>query len=84
MRSFLLFALQVDNMELPIIEGVAAHDGTLPAMQSALRECHGLQCGFCTPGFVISLTALLRDSYERDDDLQQRTGLSGNFRQCTG
>jgi carbon-monoxide dehydrogenase small subunit len=52
-------------------------------VQAALRECHGLQCGFCTPGFVMSITALLRDN-PRPTDEEIREGLSGNFCRCTG
>ena len=81
-RSCLLFAVQVDGMEVTTVEGIASPDGTLSAVQSALRECHGLQCGFCTPGFVISLTALLRDNPDPTDD-EIREGLSGNFCRCT-
>jgi aerobic carbon-monoxide dehydrogenase small subunit len=52
-------------------------------VQSTLRECHGLQCGFCAPGFVMSLTALLRDNPNPTHD-EIREGLSGNFHRCTG
>lgn len=48
-RSCLVFAVQVDGMEVTTIEGIASPDGTLSPVQAALRECHGLQCGFCTP-----------------------------------
>ncbi|MGO9383859.1 MAG: (2Fe-2S)-binding protein [Mycobacterium sp.] len=82
-RSCLMFAVQVDGMEVTTIEGIASPDGTLSPVQSALRECHGLQCGFCTPGFVMSLTALLRDNPDPTDD-EIREGLSGNFCRCTG
>ena len=82
-RSCLMFAVQVDGMEVTTVEGIASPDGTLSPVQSALRECHGLQCGFCTPGFVMSLTALLRDNPDPTDD-EIREGLSGNFCRCTG
>ena len=82
-RSCLMFAVQADGMEVTTVEGIASPDGTLSAVQSALRECHGLQCGFCTPGFVTSLTALLRDNPDPTDD-EIREGLSGNFCRCTG
>jgi carbon-monoxide dehydrogenase small subunit len=82
-RSCLLFAVQVDGTEVTTVEGIASPDGTLSPVQSALRECHGLQCGFCTPGFVVSLTALLRDHPDPTDD-EIREGLSGNFCRCTG
>jgi aerobic carbon-monoxide dehydrogenase small subunit len=52
-------------------------------VQEAFRDCHGLQCGFCTPGFVVSATALLRDNPSPTDD-EIRDGLSGNICRCTG
>ena len=82
-RSCLLFAVQADGCEVTTVEGVAAPDGTLSPVQAALRECHGLQCGFCTPGFVLSITALLRDNPQPTDD-EIREGLSGNLCRCTG
>ncbi|MGO9157431.1 (2Fe-2S)-binding protein [Mycobacterium sp.] len=82
-RSCLMFAVQADGAEVTTVEGVAAPDGTLSPVQAALRECHGLQCGFCTPGFVMSLTALLRDNPD-PTDAEIRAGLSGNFCRCTG
>ncbi|MDP9167173.1 MAG: (2Fe-2S)-binding protein [Actinomycetota bacterium] len=82
-RSCLIFAVQVDGQEVTTVEGVAAADGELSPVQSALRECHGLQCGFCTPGFVTSITALLRDNPSPTDS-EVREGLSGNFCRCTG
>ncbi|WP_156690293.1 (2Fe-2S)-binding protein [Mycobacterium sp. Marseille-P9652] len=82
-RSCLMFAVQADGTEVTTVEGIASADGTLSAVQAALRECHGLQCGFCTPGFVTSLTALLRDNPE-PTDAEIREGLSGNFCRCTG
>jgi aerobic carbon-monoxide dehydrogenase small subunit len=81
-RSCLMFAIQADDMEVTI-EGIASPDGTLSPVQAALRECHGLQCGFCTPGFVMSLTALLRDNPDPTDD-EIREGLSGNFAGAPG
>jgi carbon-monoxide dehydrogenase small subunit len=82
-RSCLVFAVQADGAEVTTIEAVAAPDGTLSAVQAAFREHHGLQCGFCTPGFVISATAFLRDNPEPTDD-QIRDALSGNLCRCTG
>lgn len=82
-RACLIFAVQVDGQEVTTVEGIAAPDGELSAVQSALRACHGLQCGFCTPGFVTSITALLRDNPE-PTDAEIREGLSGNFCRCTG
>lgn len=82
-RSCLIFAAQVDGQEVTTVEGIATPDGELSPVQSALRECHGLQCGFCTPGFVTTITALLRDNPDPTDD-EIRQGLSGNFCRCTG
>ncbi|MGW0159656.1 (2Fe-2S)-binding protein [Mycobacterium sp. NPDC003323] len=82
-RSCLVLAVQADGQEVTTVEGIADADGTLSAVQTAMRECHGLQCGFCTPGFVTSITALLRDNPE-PTDAEIREGLSGNFCRCTG
>jgi aerobic carbon-monoxide dehydrogenase small subunit len=82
-RSCLVFAVQADGMDVSTVEGVASEDGELSPVQSALRECHGLQCGFCTPGFVMSITALLRDKPNPSDE-EIREGLSGNLCRCTG
>src|SRR5512139_2594225 len=67
-RSCLMFAVQADGTEVTTVEGMAAADGTLSPVQSALRECHGLQCGFCTPGFVVTITALLDENPHPDED----------------
>ena len=83
MRSCLMFAVQADGSEVTTVEGIASDDGELSPVQAALRECHGLQCGFCTPGFVMSITALLRDNPTPTDE-EIREGLSGNFCRCTG
>ena len=83
MRSCLMFAVQADGCEVTTVEGIASPDGELSPVQAALRECHGLQCGFCTPGFVMSITALLRDNPQPSDE-EIREGLSGNFCRCTG
>jgi carbon-monoxide dehydrogenase small subunit len=82
-RSCLIFAVQVDGQEVTTVEGIAGDNGELSPVQSAMRECHGLQCGFCTPGFVTSITALLQDNPDPSDD-EIREGLSGNFCRCTG
>ncbi|GAS92249.1 (2Fe-2S)-binding protein [Mycolicibacterium brisbanense] len=82
-RSCLVFAVQVDGQEVTTVEGIEGPGGELSPVQSALKECHGLQCGFCTPGFVTSITALLRDN-PAPTDAEIREGLSGNFCRCTG
>ena len=69
--------------EVTTIEGIASPDGELSPVQAAFRDCHALQCGFCTPGFVISVTAFLRDNpHPGDEDI--RHALSGNLCRCTG
>ncbi len=82
-RSCLMFAVQAEDSEVTTVEGIASADGELSAVQSALRDCHGLQCGFCTPGFVMSITALLNENPHPTED-EIREGLSGNFCRCTG
>ncbi|MEE2035026.1 (2Fe-2S)-binding protein [Rhodococcus chondri] len=82
-RACLVFAVQADGAELTTIEAMASDDGTLSPIQAALRDHHGLQCGFCTPGFVMSATALLRENPSPSDD-EIRDGLSGNICRCTG
>jgi len=60
-RSCLMFAAQAVGHDVTTIEGLSPPDGSLSEVQAAFRDCHGLQCGFCTPGFVVTVTALLRD-----------------------
>ena len=82
-RSCLVFAVQADGGDVTTVEAIAGPDGTLSAVQAAFREHHGLQCGFCTPGFIISVTAFLRDNPDPTDE-QVRDALSGNLCRCTG
>jgi carbon-monoxide dehydrogenase small subunit len=82
-RSCLVFAVQTDGAEVTTIEGLSPADGTLSPIQTAFRDNHGLQCGFCTPGFIVSVTAFLRDNPHPTDD-EIRDGLSGNLCRCTG
>jgi aerobic carbon-monoxide dehydrogenase small subunit len=82
-RACLVFAVQADGAEVTTIEGIAGPDGELSNVQAAFRDEHGLQCGFCTPGFVVSVTAFLRDNPDPTDD-EIRVGLSGNLCRCTG
>jgi aerobic carbon-monoxide dehydrogenase small subunit len=82
-RSCLVFAVQADGRDVTTIEGLAAPDGGLSTVQAAFRDHHGLQCGFCTPGFVVSVTAFLRDNPDPTDE-QTREALSGNLCRCTG
>jgi carbon-monoxide dehydrogenase small subunit len=82
-RSCLMFAVQADGSEVTTIEGLVGRDGGLTEVQEAFRECHGLQCGFCTPGFIVSVTAFLRD-HPSPNDQEIREALSGNLCRCTG
>jgi carbon-monoxide dehydrogenase small subunit len=82
-RSCLVFAVQAQGSEVTTVEAIASADGQLSPVQEALRACHGLQCGFCTPGFVMTITALLRDNPDPTDE-EIRSGLSGNLCRCTG
>ena len=84
-RSCLTFAVQADGADIRTIESVAAADGTLHPVQQAFRECHGLQCGYCTPGFVMSIVDYLEDNPEPDlSEEAIREVLSGNLCRCTG
>ena len=82
-RSCLMFAVQADGCEVTTVEGLAGPDGRLSPVQAAFRAEHGLQCGFCTPGFVVSATAFLRDVPDPTEQ-QIREALSGNLCRCTG
>ncbi|MBF6170072.1 (2Fe-2S)-binding protein [Nocardia blacklockiae] len=82
-RSCLVFAAQADGAELTTVEGVAGPDGELSPVQAAFRDEHGLQCGFCTPGFIVSVTAFLRDNPD-PTDAEIRDAVSGNLCRCTG
>ena len=82
-RSCLVFAVQADGADITTIEGIGPSDGTLGPVQEAFRQCHGLQCGFCTPGFVVSVHAFLADNPNPTPE-EIREGLSGNLCRCTG
>jgi len=82
-RSCLMFGVQADGSEVTTVEGLADEPGSLGAVQRAFWETHGLQCGFCTPGFVVSVTAFLEECPDPDDQ-QIREALSGNLCRCTG
>jgi aerobic-type carbon monoxide dehydrogenase small subunit (CoxS/CutS family) len=82
-RSCLLFAVTVDGQAVTTMEGCQAPDGTLGPVQRAFMECHGLQCGFCTPGFVTTVTAFLRANPDPTEE-QAREAIGGNLCRCTG
>ena len=82
-RSCLMLAVQADGREITTTEGLAAPDGALSPLQQAFWEKHGLQCGFCTPGMLTTLTAFLRENPSPTED-EVRDAISGNLCRCTG
>ncbi|PZS36021.1 MAG: 4-hydroxybenzoyl-CoA reductase subunit gamma [Pseudonocardiales bacterium] len=83
MRSCLLLAVSVDGGAITTVEGLTECDGTLSPVQQAFEDCHGLQCGFCTPGFLTTITAgLLANPDPTEDDAREIIG--GNLCRCTG
>lgn len=82
-RSCLMLAVQAHDRHIRTVEALAAPDGTLHPLQQAFHEAHGLQCGFCTPGFLMSLEPLLHQVADLSD-AELRELLSGNICRCTG
>ena len=82
-RSCLLFAVQADGTSITTIEGLAAADGTMHPVQQAFLESHSFQCGFCTPGFVMTVYELLTKEPQIPTD-EIRPALDGNLCRCTG
>jgi carbon-monoxide dehydrogenase small subunit len=82
-RSCLMLAVQADSAEVTTVEGLADDDGLHP-LQEAFSEHHALQCGFCTPGFLLTALYLLRERPDLDDEEEIRQALSGNLCRCTG
>ncbi|QEX15782.1 (2Fe-2S)-binding protein [Hypericibacter terrae] len=82
-RACLMFAVQASGHAVTTVEGLAHPDGSLSPLQAAFREHHGLQCGFCTPGMLMTLTELLRDN-PTATEAEVRDTLSGNLCRCTG
>jgi carbon-monoxide dehydrogenase small subunit len=82
-RSCLMFASQADGHAIATVEGLAAEGDRLHPLQEAMRDCHGLQCGYCTPGILMSLKVFL-DETPQPDEAQIREALSGNLCRCTG
>ena len=81
-RSCLMLAVQANGVEITTVEGLSS-DGQLNNLQSAFRENHALQCGFCTPGMLITATAFLKDNPHPTEE-QAREAISGNICRCTG
>jgi carbon-monoxide dehydrogenase small subunit len=82
-RSCLMLAVQAEGAEVHTIEGLADADGTLHPLQQAFQHCHALQCGFCTPGFLMTLQAALRENPQPSSE-QVRETVAGNLCRCTG
>lgn len=82
-KSCTVLAAQVQGAEVTTIEGLAQPDGTMHPMQAAFKECHGLQCGFCTPGMVMSAVDLCQH-HPKADAGEIRELLEGNLCRCTG
>jgi carbon-monoxide dehydrogenase small subunit len=82
-RSCLLFAAQAEGAEVTTVEGLSPDDGSLNPVQQAFADHHGVQCGFCTPGFVVSVTAFLA-AHPAPTDEEIVHALSGNLCRCTG
>ena len=83
-KSCTMLAIQADGAEISTIEGLAGDNGELHAMQAAFMECHGLQCGYCTPGMVMAATSLVAENPSGRDETAVRQGLEGNLCRCTG
>jgi carbon-monoxide dehydrogenase small subunit len=82
-RSCLMFAVQAAGKEILTVEGLSGSDGTLHPLQAAFREAHGLQCGFCTPGFLMTLLPFLSEN-PAPSESAIRKAISGNLCRCTG
>jgi carbon-monoxide dehydrogenase small subunit len=82
-KSCTMFAVQADGAAITTIEGMAAADGTLSALQEGFRQMHGLQCGFCTPGMIMRAHVLLKENPNPTEE-EIRFGIAGNLCRCTG
>ncbi|HYH47057.1 MAG TPA: (2Fe-2S)-binding protein [Thermoanaerobaculia bacterium] len=82
-RSCLMLAVQVDGHEMTTVEGLSGAAGELHPLQQAFWESHGLQCGFCTPGFLMTLIPFLEENPDPSED-EIRHAISGNLCRCTG
>lgn len=82
-RACLAFAVQAQGHEIRTVEGLAPGPGQLNPLQQAFQDAHGLQCGYCTPGILMTMTAFLKDN-PTPDEAQVREALSGNLCRCTG
>lgn len=82
-RSCLMLAVQAHKREISTIEGLTSGDNDLSVLQQAMHEHHGLQCGYCTPGILMTMSAFLNENSAPDED-EVREALSGNLCRCTG
>jgi carbon-monoxide dehydrogenase small subunit len=82
-KSCSLLAVQASGADITTIEGLSAHNGEMHPMQAAFKECHGLQCGFCTPGMVMSAIDLVQN-HPCNSEGEIREALEGNICRCTG
>ena len=82
-RSCLMLAVSATDYEITTVEGLTDPDGSLGPVQQAFKECHGLQCGFCTPGFLTTITAGLRENPDPTRE-EAREMIAGNLCRCTG
>ena len=82
-KSCNVLAVQADGGDVTTIEGLAGEDGALHPVQEAFHECHGLQCGFCTPGMIMQSVDLLAENPDPSEEAI-RLGLEGNLCRCTG
>jgi aerobic-type carbon monoxide dehydrogenase small subunit (CoxS/CutS family) len=82
-RSCLMFAAQADGHSITTVEGLAPDREHLHPLQESMRDCHGLQCGYCTPGILMTMKAFLEET-PGPDEAQIREALSGNLCRCTG
>jgi aerobic carbon-monoxide dehydrogenase small subunit len=83
MRSCLMLAVSADGASITTVEGLTEADGSLSPVQQAFEDCHGLQCGFCTPGFLTTITAGLRANPD-PSEAEARELIGGNLCRCTG
>ncbi|WP_293782284.1 (2Fe-2S)-binding protein [uncultured Aeromicrobium sp.] len=82
-RSCLMFAIAAQEYELTTVEGMTCPDGSLGPVQQAFKDCHGLQCGFCTPGFITTINAGLEENPDPTPE-EARDMIAGNLCRCTG
>ena len=82
-KSCTVLTVQADGAEVTTVEGLANKDGSLHALQEGFTSCHGLHCGFCTPGMMMTSAALIKENPDPTED-EIRWGISGNLCRCTG